>query len=332
MRLDVVASQRQYADHLAPIWHALDPAERGRWSVARSIAGHVVDRLHVPHGAVDLAARSARRGGPVMVASYADLRNVRPRPTVMVNHGAGQTYDGDPTAAGHPSYSGGRERGDVALYLCPGQRDVDMCRAAQPDVPAVAVGVPKLDRWHARPAVPRGTRPTVAVSWHAEIGLCPETRSAWPHYGPSALQVLAADPRWNLLGHAHPRAWPKLRRVYADLGIPATPHFDDVLDHADAYVVDNSSTLYEFASTGRPVVALNAPWYRRHIEHGLRFWTLIPGPQVDQPGVLAETIGLALTDPPELQALRRDVIARVYAPCDGRAAIRAAAAIRETIG
>ena len=48
--------------------------------------------------------------------------------------------------------------------------------------------------------------------------------------------------------------------------------FDEVMERSTLYICDNSSTLYEFASTGRPVVVLNAPWFRRDIEHGLRFW------------------------------------------------------------
>ena len=55
-------------------------------------------------------------------------------------------------------------------------------------------------------------------------------------------------------------------RFYEAHGIEYVPDFDDVLRRADVYACDNSSTLYEFASTGRPVVVLNAPWYRwKHI-------------------------------------------------------------------
>lgn len=348
-RVDVVATERHYADHLAPIWLALPPSRRGRWQVAQRIYGHVIRRLGIPATAVDVA-RGSKQGGPVAVASYQDLRRVRPRPAVMVNHGAGQTYGGDPDdvkAAAHPSYSGGSERDHVALNICPGPYDLATVTDAQPDVPAVAVGCPKLDRYGAQPlaspehAVGRRSRDghrrkgkaTVVVSFHADVGLCPESRWAWPHYGDDALATLRDDPRWTVYGHAHPRAWPHLRRRYDALDIATVEHFDDVLAmRPDLYVIDNSSTAYEAAAVDIPVLLLNAPWYRRDVHHGLRFWDLLPGVMCDRPDELVDAVADGLWDGPTARALRRTATAAVYAAVDGGAAGRAAAAICDTFG
>jgi len=241
---------------------------------------------------------------------------------------------GDPKSAGHPSYTGGGQRDNVVLNVTGGPRDAGRLARAQPDVPAVAVGCPKLDRWHGDDAliryyVGRGSRPTVAISWHAEVALCPESRSAWPHYGPAALTALQADDRFRLVGHAHPRRWDRMRRVYDELGIESVEHFDAVLERADIYLVDNSSTAWEFASLGRPVISLNAPWYRRDVDHGLRFWDLVPGRQVDGPEGLADAIAAELACPDDYAGLRRRAVDAVYSRCDGHASDRAAQAIVE---
>ena len=111
----------------------------------------------------------------------------------------------------------------------------------------------------------------------------------------------------------------------------AVKDFGDVLDRADLLVGDNTSALYEYASTGRPVVVMNAPQYRRDVHHGLRFWDYPPGLQVDRPEQLADTIARALTDPPGAQALRAAAVGETYAYTDGHAARRAVTAIEEIL-
>ena len=96
---------------------------------------------------------------------------------------------------------------------------------------------------------------------------------------------------------------------------------------ADLYAVDNSSTLFEFAATGRPVVVLNAPWYRRSVTAWPRFWWGADvGANVAYPAALTETILGALKDTNK-QADRRARIAAEVFPHVGDASRLAAEAI-----
>jgi len=203
------------------------------------------------------------------------------------------------------------------------------------------VGCPKLDPWHrsASPSYAGGPgheevrQRVVAVTFHWACSLVPETQWALPHYRPALTPLLAAlrGVGADLLGHGHPRAWRPLRAEWGRLGVPAVADAARVLDQADVLVGDNTSLLYEFASLGRPVVVLNAPWYRRHVEHGLRFWNHVPGRQVDHPDELPGAVLAALADPDGDRTVREAAVAAAYAHIDGRAAARAAAAIMEVL-
>jgi hypothetical protein len=317
--IDAYASLRHYAEHLAPVWAALPAELRGTFYSPSSTEPWGTP-LH----------RGRDQGRLVLVAGWRDAQTVAPSPLVYLEHGAGQSYDGDPRGVGQGSYSGGQGLGRVQLFLCPSRRVADRWQAAYPEAATAVVGCPKLDAWHAAASWaerPLG-RPVVAVTFHWECPLVPETRSAWSHYD-HHLPGLVADPRWQVLGHGHPRLWGAIRRRWRALGAEHTPDLADVLDRADLLVADNTSAAYEFASTGRPVLVLNAPWYRRHVDHGLRFWSYPPGLQVDHPRDLVPGVARALADPPAARAIRARAVAHVYAHTDGHAAQRAADAIKE---
>lgn len=94
--------------------------------------------------------------------------------------------------------------------------------------------------------------------------------------------------------------------------------------------IAHNSTLYEFAATGRPVLCLNGPQYRRDVHHGLRFWDAVPGLQVDEPHELFDGIKLALDDPQCLGDIRDHAVSVAYGDlADGHGLERAVTALME---
>ena len=330
--IDALAMERQFVDHLAPIWSALP--ERGRFLVDPSLVEHAAS--------IGLAAEPSPRpvpfpayppprfdGPPLLVASYGDVkvgRRLGYGPFAFIEHGAGQTYNGDRARRRDRSgsYAGGGDRDDNELILVPNQHAAQAWRAAYPRARVEIVGSPRLD---SLPAREPGPGPVVAVSFHwPASSVSPEAGTALGEFAP-VMDELAQ--RFTVIGHAHPKGdWPlRMARLYRRWGIEFVADFADVCRRADVYVCDNSTTLYEFAATGRPVVVMNAKAYRKRVEHGLRFWEAADvGIQVDEPGLLAAAIDNALLDAPKQREARERALAIVYAFRSGGAE-RAAAAI-----
>ena len=314
--IDAFASEQHFADHLYAVWKELD--DPGDFIVDTTV--YETGTAHRWPGSVSQASDPSR---PVLVASYGDHKRMRRQGRSRIarmEHGAGQSY-----GTGHGSYAGGNDCDDVGLFLTPNRYSADLWQNAYPRARVEIVGCPKLD------TLPRKEAPgrTVAISFHWDCHLLPETVSAFGHFR-SALEDLRD--RFDLIGHGHPRAFtgpPMLHRRYRRAGInDVVTDFAEVCRRADLLICDNSSALYEFAVTGRPVVVLNSPSYRRDVHHGLRFWDAVPGIAVDQPRDLVAAVTLALDDPPELQATRESALDKVYAYRSG-AARRAAQALRE---
>lgn len=252
----------------------------------------------------------------VLVASYGDLCTVRGRydRIVLMQHGAGQSYSDR-----HPGYPGGDDNEAVGLFLTPGEHPAARWRARYPGTPAVAVGSPRVESLPDRQG---DSAVTVAVSFHWRTGSVPEARTAFDWYREALPGLRDA---FHLIGTGHPRA-SRLPRVYAGLGIEYVADFEEVCRRADVLIADNTSALFEFAATGRNVVVLNAPWYRKEARHGLRFWDAASvGEQVEHPGDLVEAVTVSMfSDPTDRQA----AVDMVYSHRSGSAQ-RAADAIRE---
>jgi hypothetical protein len=319
--MDASAQESHFVDHLAPIWKTMPAKRLGTFYVANdAVQKHAAALgLETVVGPVPEGSRAA------LVASWGDLKRLRPETkAIYMEHGSGINY-GD----GNPSYAGGNGRESVMLFLCPNERVEELNRAAWPYTPSVVVGCPKLDTYEVRPM--RGR--TVAVSFHWPCMIAPEASWAFPFYR-NFLRNIAERAECEVLGHSHPRAWSYLGPFYKRVGIRPVRSFAEVLDRADLYVVDNSSTLYEFAAAGRPTVVVNSPRYRRDVHYGLRFWEGIPGPQVNHGTALSPTIKRMLDGEwKDWEDNRESAVKMAYGPDgnDGKATKRAVEAIKKAL-
>jgi hypothetical protein len=304
VKIDVLAGEKHFLAHLAPIWRALPEDLRGTFILR-------TPRLLQPARQMGLPAECIipfpKTSEAAIVASWGDLRCVPDDiPTVYMEHGAGFTYAG---VNNHPSYAGGTGHGSVDLFLCPNEMVAQANRRSYPHAVIEVVGCPKLDHLKVRGVQGR----TAAVSFHWPANVCPETSWAFPEYR-NYLRTLSKLAGAEVLGHGHPRSYRTLSNFYSRTDtIEPVEHFKDVLDRADIYLIDTSSTMYEFAAAGRPVVVMNSTHYRRNVHHGLRFWDHIPGPQVDHGRDLAATVRRMLDGGwQDWEDARRSAVAAVF--------------------
>lgn len=308
MKIDVLHSDIHYRAHIMPIFDALPERLKGtvhdlRWPVARPL----FDRI-------------------ALVGSYQDTAQNGQYRSIYVEHGAGQTYGGaDEKIGRHPSYSGGGGRHRRVIgYIAPSETVADRWRAV--DKPAVAVGCPKMDQYIGRSLLGE-TEPVACIAFHWNCRLAPESRTALPHYESHLADIVASfkEQGFVVFGHAHPKWRDALSGKFKAAGVDRVVDSDKwVLESVNVLVMDNSSLMYEMAMLGRTVVALNAPWYRRDVEHGLRFWSHVPGFQIDEPEQLLELDLTALAVDEGSKLLREQAVEHVYAYTDGTSAQRAA--------
>lgn len=312
--VDFACSHPHYIDHAAPVWHLLPHEHRGTFFVTPELVEHA--RALGIETSTDWQDFDERR--IVVVLSMRDenrLPTTRRR-LVFLEHGLGQAYNGRAHTRGKRRY--------IAFLTNP--CNAEPLARCNPHAQIRVVGPVKLDSLveHEHTAGP----PVVAFSHHWQQNVCAETRSAFP-WSQEAWERVAASGRYRLIGHKHPADRRDIEGWCESIGIEFVADFSEILRRADIYVCDNSSTLYEFAAHGRPVVCLSPPFYRRDVDHNPRFWAHVPGPQVSHPDELEAVIAEALLDVPERRVLRERAVAAVYGTLDGQAASRAATGLVE---
>lgn len=310
MLVDAVASFPHYRDHLQPILDALPLEMRG--------VMHQLGKTDVPPSRVALVAgwKDAR---------VLDQRGIR---YFYVEHGAGQTYAGDERKAvrDHPSYSGGggARLQNVLGFICPSERVAERWTVA----PAAAVGCPKMDQFYGVvPTIPRA----ICFTFHFRGFMCPENGTAWAHWDAHFLDIAEFIRTKGFLpfAHLHPRCEEWQWKTLRDAGFTPLATDREVFHQCGMLIADNTSLIPEFAALGRPVAYLNAPWYRREVEHGGRFWDWAKLVSTwDDPADFYD----GLLDAYQLGTPSSAALAsEVYATVDGSASQRAAAFIVDTL-
>lgn len=269
MKIHVVARAPHLAEHIDAVWLKLPESMRGE----RLVDSHARAPKYWDHRDI------------VMVAAYPDIFCTGDRRTIYVEHGAGQSYSiPDDKMGAADYYHGGKHPEFVIGYIGPRQSVIDAWGR-----PGYAAGSPICDSYQLF-----APERVAAITFHYQPSAAryvPEMGSAFEHYHPHMDRIIAAlrANGYEVLGHRHPR-FNHLRGYWErEHGIrEASVH--EVRTRAQLLICDNSSLAYELAYLWRNTIMLNAPWYRRDVEHGQRFWSQIPGPQVDDADELIEVI------------------------------------------
>lgn len=323
-RIDFLAGEPHFLDHLLPVWRALDPEDRGTFYVRPGAAERATLELEEPPTVVDeLREESGRLLYLVSLGDWRRSGRGKLRPVALGQHGAGQSYGNR-----HASYPGGIGFERAVGFVVPNHFAAQRWRRRYPSTPIAVVGCPKIDALDLAP-VPE-LPPTAALSFHWRCKVAPEAGTVFDHYRKSLGRIRAEleGAGVRLLGHAHPNLSKEARPIFEEAGIEWLPTFAEVVERAHLYACDNSSTLFEFAALDRPVVVLNGPAFRKNVRHGLRFWDAAPvGVNVEGPAELAAGILTALEEPPELVAHRERALGHVYAFRDGTATARTIGAL-----
>jgi hypothetical protein len=295
--IDFFASMIHFFDHLAPIWLHIPEDRRGNFYVPENLVDYAliagIEATGIKPRGKDPSTISPLGKGSIVTCSYRDLREAirsnQHRPQIFMEHGVGISF---PEHA--PGYAGGvGYRKYISLFLAPNKYVAAKTEKTFPGVRQAIVGTPKMDKYaHLQPRISIGP-PTICVSFHWDGSkVCPEAGNAWNFYK-HVLPELTKH--YKVLGHAHPRIFSKLEKEYSRMDIEPVATFDEVVRRTDIYINDSSSTLFEFAALLRPVVILNAPWFRKSVNYGIRWWDFTDiGPQCETPGNLLSCISIAL--------------------------------------
>lgn len=268
MVIHALASEPHYFEHVAAIHKHLPDELRGTRLITKQVASR---------------SASIDADDIFLIAGYWDYDRVAGHRVIYLEHGAGQAYRGDPDApiARHPSYHGSTHPRDTIAFLAPRESVAQRWG----DTPSFSMsGSPVTDGYAHTPMPVMLGEPVAVITFHWEPRLshgCPEAGSAMDHWAEhlSTMVKHLRDQGFIVWGHHHPRNV-RLPIMWRRIGVPVVD-VAEVRRHAHLLIADNTSLMYEMAALTRPVVVLNAPWFRRHIHHGLRFWDGLPGIEVD---------------------------------------------------
>ena len=327
MPIEFYGSMKHYIEHLVPIYNALK----------------VRGPFYVPPTLIKFAKMKGIKNpiqgdpppvskAPVAVASIIDLcKSYRfPRPVIFTDHGVGFSYRLGSSCC--PGGSGPRHR--VNLFLSSNNHSARRDIIKNPETAVAVSGCSRMDRWHEQKdklnEKLKTKAPIIVMSTHWDCKISPYSRSAFYHME-GAVPMLREKYGKRFFLSAHIKIQIMIREKARYYGVPFLSDFNTVLRKASLYIMDQGSTLYEFASMDRPVVAYNCPYYDKRFDgdFGMRFWEHCPGIQCDEAINMLDVVEEALSDPIHYREMRERAVSYIYAYTDGKCAERAAKAITE---
>ncbi|MEO6566217.1 MAG: CDP-glycerol glycerophosphotransferase family protein [Casimicrobiaceae bacterium] len=317
--IDFIASQKHYIDHIAPVWNKLPLHFKHNFYTTEEIAEYAKSKI--PNAGLHLFQyeRSLPQSDiPVLVCSYGDLiaaeKNSPSRTIIYMEHGTGHAFG----TAAYPNGIGKRDY--ASLFLAPNVYTEKLIHSVR-DTRVEIIGTPKMDVYEGMfsevqkkvELVGRPSPPVIAIAFHwgDRHSVPPESGSAWEHYKDVLPEL---HRKYKIIAHGHPLAQHIYKPEFERMGIEWVETFNEVLLRADLYINDLSSTLYEFACTGKPVIILNAPWFRRDVHWGIRFWDYSDvGINVNEPDELFLAIDTTITDYSSIRLIQREkMVADLY--------------------
>lgn len=298
MFIHLFASQLHYSWHLESIGYELD---RQGLLASRSLSNYGLP----PGLEVDVRWSPGTRG-LVLVASYQDaLRAPANCGVVLMEHGAGQTYNG----RGHNYADYPKER--IFAYFAPGPHAAEQFYANNRGTPTYMVGWPGLE--NAQGLRSRGVADNInhAVICSFHWKSFQESWAIWGH----AITELAEQLHNPVLLHGHPRCAAELVRLNSRTHVPFCHAYENVIQMAAVYVVDNSSTAFEMLALGVPVILLNQPGWSE-LKYGLRFSPMIHQllRPLEHPRELRTRVQEALDNPQTVLRHADTILNTVYRP------------------
>ena len=326
-QLDFVARRIHFVDHLVPVWRELPARYRGKFFVPISLLSKLAEKY--PN--VSFTYLEPWNDNPINIVfqsdntlvscAYGDMKSAynyySNRKFILMEHGVGLTMTGN---AGYAGGIGFRKACD--LFLAPNEY-ISKKTESVLDTPQIVVGTPKLDKYDgyfelATESIKKyglgkigKNSITVCLSFHWNGShVMPEAGNAF-EFCKGVIPELAK--KYNIIGHGHPKDQHIFKEYFDSIGVEFVEDFEDVMKRADIYVNDASSTMYEFLVTGKPVILLNPPHYRKMVSHGIRFWDYVDiGISVNRPSDLDKSIEGTINDPLRHYKQRLKAVTELY--------------------
>lgn len=271
--IHVFGSAPHYLDHLQVIWDHLGRFQGSRFSSHRDDREGWEKVGNTPALFVPWVRRFSVNDW-FLVSAFGDasrLYDAGHRNIILTEHGTGQRY----VDIKSPAFIGPERAHYVKEFWMPNPHaaKTQAMFTKKPVRLLPPLRIQALREERAKFADQRQGDPVVVMSFHSLSTGNPEQRGTvrdWEMNG--ALAHFAQMEGIKAVGHSHPSARNIVFPTWQALGVPVFEDFMDVIRYASVYVCDNSSTLFDAAACGIPVVLLNGRSYRPAVQHGLRFW------------------------------------------------------------